>query len=102
MGHSKRYIYDAGTWLQKNMPPDAKLFSNDILVMYYSHHFGDSIFAVDKLNGTARDLSQYDYIALRVNKKDRKNASDMQKQIASQPVQVFHNSRGDEVVIYRR
>lgn len=95
-GYSKRYIRDAGEWLQQNAAPHAKIYTNEFLVKYYSHHFGKEIFnPIDQ--DEKIDVAQYDYIAIRQNKKNKKLQS-----IPLTPVQIFQNSRGDEVIIYRR
>lgn len=102
LGYSKKYIRQAGDWLQQNVPPSAKLYSNDMLVMYYSHHYGDQIFDISEKMDKEKNFSQYDYLAIRVNKKDRENASRMLQEIPMQPIQVFRNSRDDQVMIFRR
>ena len=74
-GYSKKYMYDAGTLLENNVPQKSAIYSNDIQVMYYAEQFGNDIFQKAKLfedmqaiaNGK---LKRYDYIALRLNKKE--------------------------------
>lgn len=104
-GYSKKYMHDAGQWLSENVPTTATLYSNDYQVMFYSQHFGNEIFTKSKefampdsiVNGK---WQQYDYLALRLNKKELVvngvNVSEF-----GRPVQVFANKRGDEVIIYR-
>src|SRR5579883_3069988 len=103
-GHSKKYIREAGDWLADHLPPQAMLYANDDQLMYYSQHFGTQIF--DKmqryhhLDIMANDQwKQYDYIALRVNQKDKDSHNALQN-IPLSPVQVFNNGRGDAVIIY--
>lgn len=104
-GHSKKYLHDAGEWLESNVPQHASLFSNDYHVMYYSKHFGNDIFAKSHEFSAENILSdakwkKYDYVALRFNQQDAKNNEVVMKQLGA-PVQVFANKRGDEVVIYK-
>ncbi len=94
-GYSKRYIRDAGNWLQQHVPANAKLYTNDFLIKYYSKHFGNDIFA--NISDAKIDVENYDYIAIRQNKKNKKT-----QQIPLEPIQTFQNSRGDQVIIYRR
>ncbi len=106
-GHSKRYIRDAGAWLSQNTSTDSKIFSNDILVMYYSNHFGNDLFEKEKKfkninivkNG---EWKQYQYIALRLEKNNLySDAPLLQEMHEQQPIQVFANKRGDQVRIYK-
>lgn len=101
-GYSKKYISDAGKWLETHVPANASLYSNDYQVMYYSKHFGNDIFikAHEFLtqNAIADDKwKQFNYLALRFNK----NAKENNTQKLGRPVQVFANKRGDEVSIYK-
>lgn len=105
-GHSKNYIYDAGTWLAKNTKPDAKIYSNDLLVMYYSNHFGNHVFKeakrfkhFNKTNDSS--LEKFDYVALRLDK-DKLDKTGMLALMDSSPVQVFANKRGDQVQVYKK
>lgn len=107
-GYSKKYIYDAGFWLSKNIPKEATLYTNDFQVMYYSEHFGNQIFSEGKAlirQGVKKTLAdnkwkQYDYLALRFTKKDILNNFEMMKQINWKPIIVFANKRGDQVQIF--
>jgi len=108
-GYSKKYIYDAGQWLKNNVPTTASLYSNDFQVMYYSEHFGNTIF-------TARDTliasglyailikdhwKKYDYLAIRFTKKDIEENYTLIKNIQWKPIVRFANERGDQVAIYK-
>lgn len=99
-GHSKKYLRDAGDWLAQNLPRDAKLYSNDYQVMYYSAHFGNDIFTKAR-EFTAQipndSWQQYDYVALRLDK-----SSNLAPLAAfGAPAQQFKNKRGDQVLIYK-
>lgn len=98
-GYSKNYIREAGDWLAINVPQKASLYSNDYQLMYYSKHFGNTIFAkaIEFQNPVSqKNWHNYDYVALRINK----NAK-MQNEIQATPVQIFKNKRGDQVSIYQ-
>jgi hypothetical protein len=105
-GYSKKYIRDAGLWLASNAPAQAAIYSNDLQVMFYSGHFGNSIFTkahefanLSALN--ANQWQQYDYLAVHVNPRDPEEAVAIQ-QLPLKAVKVFANRRGDAVLIYVR
>lgn len=102
-GYSKAYIRDAGYWLEMNMPKTAKFYSNDYQLMYYSHYFGESLFTKAQEFSANNPLEnntwkQYDYLALRFNKKDLPPKAI--KELGS-PLITFVNKRGDAVSIYQ-
>lgn len=97
-GHSKKYIRQGGDWLASHATASQKIYSNDFQLLYYSNHFGDTIFSESRkfqnINITANGTwQQYDFIALRVNK------NELEKNNVT-PVAVFQNDRGDQVRIY--
>jgi len=102
VGHSKRYIRDAGEWLRQNVPAYTTLYSNDRLLMYYSKHFVNQIFEKEREKKKKKNLKQYDYIALRINKHNNNDALKMLEGIHLTPLQVFSNNKGDEVKIFQR
>lgn len=105
-GHSKTYIRQAGDWLAKNIPSTALLYSNDYQVMYYSQHFGDELFEKFKEYSDPELLSHdhwkdYDYLALRISKKDLLAGKGIYQEVSGKLMQVFANSHDDEVRIYK-
>lgn len=106
-GHSKKYIHDAGIWLAENTPVDSKIFSNDILVMYYSHRYGKDLFANEKIFRNINNIvnqgkwKQYQYLALRIDKKDLDISMPLIQEMHEKPIKVFANKRGDQVRIYK-
>ena len=105
-GHSKKYIHDAGVWLDQHTPSNATIYSNDNLVMYYSHRFGNALFEKVQEFREPSAIAQgkwkeYDYLALRVNKKATSGDQDFITLIDRKPVMIFSNKRGDEVRIYQ-
>ena len=105
-GHSKDYVREAGDWLSNNVPVSAELYSNDYQIMYYSHHFGSSIFKKLREYNDVSVISEgrwkkYDYLALlRSVDKDDKTALIMQE-IHLTPQQVFVSHSGNHVYIYK-
>ncbi|EKD54317.1 MAG: hypothetical protein ACD_60C00096G0003 [uncultured bacterium] len=105
-GYSKQYIRDAGDWLAIHTREHAKIYSNDIQVLYYSNHFGNSIFAkadefADIHKIANHQWQQYDYLALRTNKHHLAVNSPILDEIKQKPIVIFHNKRGDFVAIYQ-
>ncbi len=104
-GYPKKYIHDAGNWLNLNLPEKAKLYSNDYQLMYYSQRFGNDIFkkAPEFLKENAISngkWKQFDFLALRFDKK-KITKDNMLINELGQPIQVFANKRGDQVIIYK-
>jgi hypothetical protein len=104
-GYSKRYIRDAGEWVEKHVPANAALYSNDYQVMFYSQHFGPELFTKhdEFYQPTILDdgkWRQYDYLAIKTNKKNQAKL-DLLKKEWGNPLRVFTNKRGDNVAIYK-
>jgi hypothetical protein len=105
-GYSKAYMRKAGDWLAMNVPETATLYSNDYQIMYYSKHFGNEIFQKQKEYSDPAMLTEghwknYDYVALRLDKKELSQKAALLQEIKTAPLQVFSNKRGDQVVIYK-
>ena len=105
-GYSKSYIRDAGLWLAQNAPANAAIYSNDFQVMFYSNHFGNSIFskkdAYADLNMLADDKwRQYDYLAVHINQQALP-ATQVIQAMHLTPTRIFANRRGDAIVIYEK
>ncbi len=106
ISHSKAYIREAGNWLSENAPKTASIYSNDYQLMYYSKHFGDNIFPksssfIGLENLKKQDLTQYDYLAVRLNSKDKDAIDWVHSKIPLVPIKVFANAHGDHIVIYQ-
>lgn len=105
-GYSKDYIRQAGLWIVQYIPKNALLYANDYQLMYYSHHFNNDIFTKMPSYVHANLLAeeqwkQYDYLALRMNKKDGNPYHAVIGDKRWLEVASFHNKRGDEVSIYK-
>ena len=105
-GYSKSYIRDAGDWLATHVPPQASLYANDIQLMYYADHYGYQIFEQRQAFSAITSIAhgkwkQYDYLALRLEKKDSREDARLLSEINRQPLTVFKNRRGDRVAIYQ-
>jgi hypothetical protein len=105
-GYSKSYIHEAGDWIANNVPANANLYANDYQLMYYSQHFGNSIFEkhityVHLETIAENKWKQYDYLALRLSKHKESKTASILAGIHLTPIQVFSNKRGDQVAIYK-
>ena len=105
-GYSKAYIRQAGDWLAQNVPGEANLYANDRSLMYYSNHYGYSLFEQADRQSDIDSIAhgnwkKYDYVALRLNKKEEGKTAALLQEIPFSPIHVFNNKRGDRVVIYR-
>ncbi|HSW70199.1 MAG TPA: hypothetical protein VLI69_08645 [Gammaproteobacteria bacterium] len=104
-GHSKKYIRDGGDWLALHAAPNAKIYSNNYQLLYYSKHFGEDIFSLGKkfqnLNVIANNKwRKYDYVALNISQKELTQKPSILQEIKIVPTVVFQNDRGDQVLIY--
>ncbi len=105
MGSSKKYIRQSGDWLATHAPENAKIYSNDYQLLYYSNHMGNAIFTegreFEKLSKIAQgQWRQFDYLALRIGKNASMADASVIEEIKLQPVIIFQNNRGDQVRIY--
>lgn len=105
-GHSKAYITNAGYWLAANTPNNVNLFSNSQEVMFYANRREDmwkkdydqfESFSILQNTG----WKKYDYLALRINQDDALTVQQLAKQLGTNPVKIFENDRGDEILIYK-
>lgn len=96
-GTSKKYLREAGDWLALHTPPSAHVYSNVPVVLYYSQHAGNQVFArqpaLQEIIGTGGHWRQYDWLALKVG-------AGTNLSLPFAPVAVFRNARGDQVRIY--
>lgn len=105
-GHSKAYILQAGNWLSQHIPASASFYTNDYLLMYYSHHFGNDIFVTQQNYTPITKIAegkwkQYDYLALRLGKSESAATRAILREINFLPIQEFSNKHGDRVVIFK-
>ncbi|GAB4392186.1 MAG: hypothetical protein Tsb005_05150 [Gammaproteobacteria bacterium] len=104
-GHSKTYLVKAGNWLEQHTEPQAKIFSNsDILVFYANRPDNqpeyDGSLAIESL--TLDALSEYNYMAIRVtNEKMKQNLDLLEKKLNLQLVKSFKGDGVREVKIYK-
>ncbi|MFP3982232.1 MAG: hypothetical protein ACLFV2_00880 [Desulfurivibrionaceae bacterium] len=103
-GHvSKKYLKDAGNWLQRNTAEDARIFTNNVRVSFYSGNLkkgSKTMITADRLKKwNKRD---YDYLALWVDHRSELSEKKVIGQLGEKPLQRFANDKGDQVLIYRK
>jgi len=102
-GPNKKYIRQAGDWLNQHSADQAKIYSNDFILRYYSGHFNSGNFAFnqDPLNTILENhhWQDYDWLALHLDEKESKFINN---KIPFKPVKTFRDQRrGDLIWIYR-
>jgi hypothetical protein len=93
-GPSKTYIVKAGQWVDKNTSPVSKLCCNDEQLFYYANRPGL------RVDDFSQNQKQCDYLALKISRHDIQNKQYL-KYLKMQPDQLFHNKRGDKVLIFK-
>ena len=105
LGASKLYIREAGDWLAQHVPANARLYSNDKLLAFYSGQYGNNVFRVMEVNRDIQamvqgKLHEYDVAALRSGREEDDRLAVVLNEMHAQVVKKFMNKRGDNVVIY--
>lgn len=95
----KAYLYHAGTWLKHHLSKNQQVLSNNpqinlIAMGLHDYWYKSTIF--DKDNFDNKELTRYRYVAIKM-KHHNPNISINPK---IHPIKIFHNHRGDKVVIY--
>jgi hypothetical protein len=102
----KRYVRDAGQWVDTNSEPSARLYSNSHIVMHYAgrdalrsgrlFNWQETMFLAGGL-----EWRTYDYFALQfeIDYLDRKKR--FEDTVGLLPAKVFANSDGDQVAVYQ-
>ncbi len=102
-GPNKSYLRVAGTWLAGHAQPHDTIYSNDYQLLYYTHHFGNTIFSVGpQYADLAANINQdkwrrFQWLAIRV---DHEGVPTALAHLPLTPVVVFHDNRHNEVRIY--
>lgn len=101
----KRYLREAGRWLETNTPANAKLFSDNQALIYYS---GKDAFRKNARYDWPETMSvvyhnawrQYDYLAIRISRKQPQRESRLVQKLGRRPLKTFANEKGDKVLIF--
>jgi len=102
---SKFYIKESGVWLNKHMPVDAKLITNERTLYYYAEKELDSeavIVATRISKGDFRvNKKDYDFLAMKIRKKKTSQEKNLIEWVGAKPIFRTSNERGDTVLIFK-
>ncbi|MFO7761847.1 MAG: hypothetical protein ACQES8_02430 [Thermodesulfobacteriota bacterium] len=106
-GHvSKKYLKDAGNWLQRNAAEDTRIFTNNVRVSFYSGDLKSTKKRPKKMITAERlkkwSKGDYDYLALWVDHRSNLSENKVIGLLGGKPLQRFANGEGDLVLIYRK
>ncbi|MFQ5937535.1 MAG: hypothetical protein ACE5LB_14120, partial [Acidiferrobacterales bacterium] len=101
----KGYLKEAGLWVKDNAPAQARLISNDPLVLWYSGKSRGEPHARYGWQATlelARSPTLgYDYLAVRVKRTQKEQGSSLIEAVGRPPAAVFANAKGDKVSVFQ-
>lgn len=105
-GASKAYLREAGLWINTTTPTQARLFTNNEVVGYYSRRniaerhgeFTDE--ALDKVLSGDDWRANYDYLAVMVQRHDEARGEAILKKLGVAPIAIIANERGARVLIF--
>ena len=96
-GPSKLYIKEAGLWIKNNTRADTTLYSTDNAINYYA----GKKYIYPVLADPSAAVVRYDYIAIRVKRKNPELRKTIIKRMKKVPIKVFSNDRGDSVLLFK-
>lgn len=105
-GPSKRYMREAGEWLQQQLPASSALCSEDAHLLYYAGRGYHKIYcpALEKL--AQAETGQYQAFAIKIGRKEQSRLELLRKTLDAQTgrltVQEFGNTAGDKLFIVVR
>jgi len=107
---NKVHLIEAGTWINQNLGDDISLFSNERILVHYADLGPKSNF-IDRFTNqrleehlNSGNISQYDYIALTMNKKQEDEVlfNEQLRAIYGAPTKKVTGSNGRSVMIYTK
>jgi hypothetical protein len=103
-GSSKVYVREAGYWLADHVPAQARLYSNDRKLIYYSGRPIDwrqrPTWPIVEQLLERRFWENYDYLALAMSRKTPHITARLNESLGP-PVAIFKNRKQDSVLIYQ-
>jgi hypothetical protein len=105
-GASKHYQREAAEWVAMNLPKNAAIYSNSRQIYYYANvpHADWKPFENFPLEETViyhTPLIGYDYLVVQEPHRQIKPMEQYLSQYHLQPLAIFHNKRGDRMIVYR-
>ncbi|WP_126456887.1 hypothetical protein [Sulfuriflexus mobilis] len=107
---SKAYIRESGIWLKENVAAEARLFSNEEAVYYYSGRTMNQDVISSALTATRlaqlppinlMELRSFDYVVMRIGRKQTGFEEKVIAWAGSQPIHRAANKRGDAILIFK-
>ena len=101
---SKQYMKDSGLWLQQNLDDNARLYTNELVIGFYSGKEDELLTVEPDKAKLIRSFYRgewihFDYLALKIDS-DIEFQGHMEKTLWVEPEKVFTNERQREVRIY--
>jgi len=107
-GSSKAYLRESGLWLKNNAPAEARLFSNEESLYYYSGRKVDQnslVFVFEQTRFSRLPLVEqallFDYVAIKVGRKQKGFEQNVIDWMGSKPIHRDGNKSGDAVLIFK-
>ena len=108
LGAGKTYLRESSQWLKENAPAEARLFSNEESLYYYSgRKVNREILGVTYEQTRFNRLPDiekarlYDYVAIKIGRKQKGFNEKVIAWIGNEPVHRSKNKRGDMVLIFK-
>ena len=115
-GPSKEYIEQAGIWLRENTLESETVFSMESGLLFKAGKLDYDTYLADRKDKTAdrsalrkknifdtlanNDWKKYNYLAIRVGRKQQELENAVLEIVDIAPVKVFSNKRGDRMLIF--
>lgn len=101
-GPSQQYLKTAGVWLEKNIPNDAKLYTNKPAIRYYANRSINDLsdYLQATLNNVIKDPGAYDYLAVKIKNDNKVEQYLLHSSQQLQLLKQFHNNNNDYVYIF--
>jgi len=109
IGESKRYIRNAGYWLEQNMRPGEILLTNQLAINHYANirmtqndrgKIGRFISQLDNKSIRKKSIQDTDYIAIRIKHVDVDAINRINKILDQHPIKTFSSSAKEKIIIY--
>ena len=106
MGASKIYLKDAGQWIAANKSSHDSLFTNDQIVSFYAtgehkNRIRETSFKKVLRKIEKGQLNKFDLLAVQLDHKNFDKKPLLFKLMATKPLKIFSNRRGDSVFIFK-
>lgn len=103
---NRNFVREGADWIAANIPADARMYSNDVQVAYYSGHYGKNIFRAMHVNHNIDSLLdkkiwKYDYVVVRTGKRDADRIVKHMKSVQGDVLLKITNEEGNQIKIFK-